>query len=92
MQKLEALRVAWGESLPPTSAARCEVWNTKIGGAPESRHLLGDAADFTFETHEKAAKFATMAEKFGFAGIGIGKHLVHIDDRETHARWTYHDR
>lgn len=92
MRKLEALRVEWGAPLPTTSAARCRFWNDKAGGSPSSQHLLGNAADFNFASAEDAARFGAMAEKFGFAGIGLGRRLVHIDDREKLARWTYDDR
>lgn len=89
MAKLEALRVEWGKPLSPTSAQRCETWNKKVGGAPQSQHLLGNAADFFFFDEREMERFAALAEKLGFGGIGIGKGIVHVDDRDDKARWTY---
>lgn len=91
MEKLEALRVAWGRPLASSSAARCRFWNTKVGGSPKSQHLYGNAADFWFPNTDDAQAFAELAEKHGFGGIGKGRHLVHVDDRDGHARWEYDD-
>lgn len=91
MQKLEALRVEWGKPLLTTSASRCEYWNTKVGGAHDSQHLLGNASDFDFQEPGQLRRFVELAEKIGFGGIGEGKRLVHLDDRGGHARWEYKD-
>jgi uncharacterized protein YcbK (DUF882 family) len=91
IQRLEALRQDWGKALSPTSGARCKFWNRIVGGAEHSQHLVGHAADFTFGDRSTVEKFAALAEKHGFNGIGTGSSLVHIDDREVPARWTYND-
>jgi uncharacterized protein YcbK (DUF882 family) len=91
IQRLEALRVDWGEPLSPSSGARCKEWNARVNGAEHSRHLTGHAADFNFKDHVIVRKFVALAEKHGFNGIGTGKILVHLDDRDTPARWTYQD-
>ncbi len=90
--RLEALRVDWGQPLSPSSGARCKYWNSLVNGAEHSRHLIGHAADFNFKDHATVKKFAALAEKHGFNGIGTGKILVHVDDRSEKARWTYQDR
>lgn len=88
---LEKLREEWGQPLSPTSARRCQYHNKRIeNGAPLSQHLVGRAADFWFLTPDHAREFAYLAEKVGFTGIGLGEHLVHIDNRKTKARWFYH--
>ena len=89
IEKLEDLRLLYGRPLSPTSGQRCEFWNKKVGGAPESQHLLGNAADFFFSTHSEVKDFIVLAEMAGFKGIGYGKHKIHIDDRKDYARWTY---
>jgi len=91
--KLDALREDWGKPLSPTSARRCKLRNTskEVEGAVKSQHLLGNACDFVFSGPEEARTFALLAEKHGFAGIGLGNRLVHIDDRATRARWIYND-
>lgn len=92
MIKLEMLRLEWAKPLLPISAARCGFWNEKQGGAPGSQHLLGNACDFHFDSEDEITKFIQLAEKYDFKGIGRGSRLVHIDDREEHARWGYSDR
>lgn len=91
LAKLEDIRVDWGLPLSPTSGQRCEYWNEKKGGSPTSQHLIGNAADFWFTDPQDAEDFVLLAEKHGFGGIGVGKHLVHIDNRDGRARWTYDD-
>jgi uncharacterized protein YcbK (DUF882 family) len=90
LELLDKLREEWGRPLSPTSAQRCQWSNKKVGGAPLSQHLLGRAADFVFKHPVEARDFAYLAEKVGFTGIGLGEHLVHIDNRKIKARWFYH--
>ncbi len=93
MQLLEAVRVAFDQPLAVTSGARCKHWNTKVGGAPKSKHLEGIACDFWFTSPDQAAKFAQLAEKHGFGGIGIGRRLIHLDGRQgAQERWFYQDK
>ncbi len=89
MALLQNLREVWGVPLRVTSGLRCEYWNTKNEGAPHSKHLLGRAADFWFDHPSDTLAFVELAEKMGFGGIGAGEHLVHLDNREAWARWTY---
>lgn len=89
LQKLDALREEWGKALIPTSARRCRYQNVKVGGAPASQHLIGNACDFVFSRSSSLMEFVMLAEKHGFQGIGIGRRLVHLDDRKQRARWTY---
>jgi uncharacterized protein YcbK (DUF882 family) len=89
MQRLEAIRMDWGRPLVVTSGVRCEIWNKKVGGADQSQHVLGLAVDLYFLETNEAVAFAALAEKHGFGGIEAGIHLVHLDGRSGHARWTY---
>lgn len=91
VNKLQNLREDWGLPLRPTSGTRCKYHNEKIGGAPQSQHLLGNAADFWFEHPSDTVAFVELAEKHGFGGIGAGAHLVHVDNRKGWARWEYRD-
>jgi len=54
-------------------------------------HIQGRAADFYFTDGRETQRFAQLAEKHGFNGIGTGTHKCHVDDREQHGRWIYHD-
>lgn len=47
---LDPLREAWGAPLYVTSGYRCAALNHAVGGAPNSQHILGQAADVTTGT------------------------------------------
>lgn len=89
LEKLDALREEWGMPLIVRSGRRCKLRNTQEHGAAHSQHLYGNACDFHFHDAKESANFALLAEKFGFNGIGLGTILVHIDNREHKARWSY---
>lgn len=42
---LDPLRLAWGEPIIVTSGYRCPELNKRVGGAKNSQHLYGQAAD-----------------------------------------------
>lgn len=42
---LDPLREAWGEPIIVNSGFRCEALNKAVGGAPNSQHKTGEAAD-----------------------------------------------
>ena len=44
-QLLDPIREAWGEPIVVSSGYRCKELNTLIGGAKNSHHMLGCAAD-----------------------------------------------
>jgi uncharacterized protein YcbK (DUF882 family) len=92
MQKIEALRYDWGLPLVVTSGSRCRFWNAQVGGAEHSQHLFGLAVDFHFEHPNECKAFGAIVDKHGFGGMGVGIHLVHVDGREGHHRWTYENR
>jgi uncharacterized protein YcbK (DUF882 family) len=83
---LEVLRCICGSRpMRIISGYRTPAHNRKVGGATQSRHLVGDAADLP-------QGYATVqqAEAAGFDGIGTkGKWAVHVDLRGHPARWTY---
>jgi uncharacterized protein YcbK (DUF882 family) len=83
---LEKLRSICGNRpLRIVSGYRCSTRNGHVGGAPRSRHLMGDAADIP-------EGYATIAQavEAGFTGIGSkGQWAIHVDTRPGTARWTY---
>jgi uncharacterized protein YcbK (DUF882 family) len=84
---LERIRAQLGgHPLVVVSGFRCEVHNTRVGGAPRSRHLHGDAADLRFGVCP-----LDVAERAGAVGIGTsGRWAVHVDVRPgPPARWRY---
>ena len=77
--KLQALRDALGRPITVTSGYRCPVHNRNIGGATQSRHMQGQAADLVV-TGVSPAAVAQAAERVGFGGIGIYKSgFTHVD-------------
>ncbi|WP_228984747.1 D-Ala-D-Ala carboxypeptidase family metallohydrolase, partial [Streptomyces sp. DH12] len=88
MWKLEALRHALGD--PPirvTSGFRSQSCNSAVGGASNSRHLYGDAADLGAGSHSLCT-LAKQARNHGFNGIlgpgypGHDDH-THVDHRSS---------
>ncbi|MFU8870346.1 D-Ala-D-Ala carboxypeptidase family metallohydrolase [Micromonospora sp. SL4-19] len=86
MWKLEALRRSLGDKpLYVNSGFRALACNRQIGGASESQHLYGDAADVTSRT-SSLCQVARSARSHGFSGIfgpgypGHSNH-VHVDSR-----------
>lgn len=89
---LERLRHELGDKpLPILSWYRTRAWNAHVGGAVDSRHLHGDATDFTVQTVNSfgAARFDGACEKV-YAKGGFGRYASgsrHCDSRGSRARW-----
>ena len=86
MWKLEALRHALGDQpIRVTSGFRSQSCNSAVGGASNSRHLYGDAADLGAGPHSLCT-LAKQARNHGFNGIlgpgypGHSDH-THVDHR-----------
>jgi len=88
VQLLEQLRGQLGGKLVVISSAyRCAVHNRAVGGARQSQHLLGNAADIAV-TGAAPPDVAAAAEKLGFAGVGRYSGFTHVDVRPGgKARW-----
>lgn len=87
LDALEALRKEMGRPLRINSGHRCAIWNAVVGGVPNSQHRR-IAVDIAFQKHDRRA-MVEAAERLCFTGIGIAKSFLHLDRRETPARWTY---
>ena len=90
--QLQALRTELGRSITITSGYRSPAHNLKVGGAKDSFHVRGMAADiqvsgFTpkqvYDTIEKLIKEGKMKE----GGLGLYKSWVHYDFRGKRIRW-----
>jgi len=89
--QLEKLRKHWNAPMHITSGYRCVTHNRRVGGAPNSQHLQGKAADVIVARFLQDG-FVQDAEKVpAFKNGGIGRYpaqgFVHVDRRGTHARW-----
>lgn len=83
---LERIRSLRPGPLRIVSGHRCCERNRKIGGADQSRHIYGDAADIP-------PGRATVREAAEAGAVGIGERdgwAVHVDVRPGGpARWSY---
>jgi uncharacterized protein YcbK (DUF882 family) len=86
------LRDAVGKTITITSGYRSPKYNLKIGGAKDSQHTKGTAADIKVKgmTPKEVAKVieGLIANgKMTQGGIGIYPSWVHYDCRKIKARW-----
>ena len=89
---LQALRDHLGEPIHINSGYRSPEWNKRVGGKPNSQHLLATAADITCKS-KTPRQLAAIIEKLiaekkmRQGGIGIYAGFVHYDVRGRKARW-----
>jgi len=90
IEKLQALRDKLGKPVTVVSGYRTEAYNKLCGGAPQSQHLDGDAADIKV-AGATPLQVALLAESVGFTGIGIythdGNYFTHVDVRPYKSYW-----
>ncbi len=91
-KNLEVLRKHLGQPIRVTSGFRSREHNRKIGGAVNSFHVLGMAADIQVakmkpEYVAKAIELLIAEGKMKEGGLGIYRTWVHYDIRGTKARW-----
>ena len=84
--RLQALRSALGRPVYITSGYRNPRHNARVGGAPDSLHVRGMAADIRVPGITPGA-LAQAAREAGFNGIGIYDAFLHVDIREHPATW-----
>ena len=89
---LQILRDVVGR-LDLTNGYRCKEHNADVGGATNSQHLKGKAADIKSKQFSPS-EIATITddlmknESFELGGIGIYNTFTHVDIRGTRARWS----
>ncbi len=91
-ENLQVLRDEVGR-LDLTNAYRCKEHNADVGGAVNSQHVKGKAADIKSSTIEPWDMATTVddlmkSEKFKLGGIGIYNTFTHVDTRGSRARWS----
>ncbi len=91
-ENLQVLRDVVGR-IDLTNAYRCKEHNADVGGATNSQHIKGKAADIksnTLSPSEIASITDDLmkSEKFKLGGIGIYNTFTHVDIRGYKARWS----
>jgi uncharacterized protein YcbK (DUF882 family) len=92
-KNLQVLRDEVKKPIKITSGYRDPSFNKKIGGATQSRHLTGQAADLKIEGYTPKQVAAIIekliaAGKMKQGGLGIYSTWIHYDTRGTASRWT----
>lgn len=93
---LEELRNAAGFPFIISSAYRCPLHNTRIGGSRTSRHMDGTAVDILLYG-ERAFTLVRLASGLDWRGVGVSQHsstptserYIHIDRRDVPTIWSY---
>ena len=96
MEWLQKVRFSYGFPMRITSGARCEKHNAAVGGAADSMHVQGMAADVAVYG-PRAMSLIGVAKLWGVQGLGLKQHgpqagrMVHLDigSREMPTLWTY---
>ena len=78
LDALEAARARLGEPFVVLSAYRSPLHNARVGGAPLSRHKVGDAFDLALAGHDREALLAACIAA-GFSGTGFYSTFLHVD-------------
>lgn len=83
---LQRIRDHFGKPITINSGYRCATHNKNVGGATNSYHTKGMAADIVVQgvAHLEVAKYA---ESIGILGIGLYDSFVHVDTRTKKSFW-----
>ena len=88
LEVLQAVREHFAVPVVVTSAARCPDHNRAVGGARNSQHVYGRAADIQVRDVEPAAVFDWIAQQYPAASLGHYATFTHVDTRTSGpARW-----
>lgn len=96
IEKLQKVRDKFGSPIKVTSGYRCPEHNKKIGGAPNSSHTAGLAADIqpkvvTLDSLDLL--YDVCYDIFDNIGDGRNKKFIHVDDRPAKPsgkrKWIY---
>ena len=91
-EQLEVLREHFQKPIKINSGYRSPAWNTKIGGAEKSQHLLGKAADVVIDGVSPdevadAIEFLIEGKMMKQGGLGRYVDFTHYDIRGKKSRW-----
>lgn len=85
---LELVRIHFNQPVTINSSYRCEEYNAEVGGAKNSKHLLGIAADIVVKSVEPKLVYQFLDSVFPNSyGLGSYESFTHVDVRPNKARW-----
>lgn len=91
---LQAVRDHYGKPVKVGSAYRTSAYNTKIGGAKDSQHVKGTAADIRIDGVDLRDLARWIETELNPGGLGLYDYVVgdkngfiHIDTRPGCSRW-----
>ena len=90
---LQLIRDEIGASIRINSGYRCPAYNKKVGGAPQSLHVKGMAADLACDAvspEELADTVEDLMKQALIPNGGLGRYntFTHVDIRHTPERWS----
>jgi uncharacterized protein YcbK (DUF882 family) len=87
---MEDIRKRYGVPITVNSWYRDPATNNAVGGASQSRHLLGDALDFVVPGRHPFDVYADLDGWWGSrGGLASSNTFTHIDARGYRSRWSY---
>ncbi len=89
LNRLQAIRTQTGMPMRINSGYRCPAHNRRVGGASNSQHMTGKAADIVIMGMPMAQQRRICDQHFNDGGIGIANTFTHVDTRGTRVRWNY---
>lgn len=92
VDSLQAVRDILGRPVIVTSGCRCGKHNAAIGGARNSLHVRGQAADIRVGGMTPREVYHTAVRRVpALAGVGVSDqgNFLHVDIRIRPARWCY---
>lgn len=88
LARLNELRERLGSPVVVVSGTRCKERNERVGGATNSYHLSGLAADVRPAKGGSMGRLRALAEVvFEDGGLGVYGDFIHVDVRGCRARW-----
>lgn len=86
---LETVREHFGEPVTVNSGYRSPAHNRRIGGARNSRHVMGLAADIVVDKGAVSPRrVATYVETLDPGGLGRYNTFTHVDVQGKNRRWS----
>lgn len=93
LNALEEFRTKVGGPVHVNDAYRCPIHNAEVGGAKNSQHVLGLAADISVEGKTARELYQIALQIPSIKGIGVDDHkqYIHVDVRtgDHVAKWCY---